>query len=76
MTIKDKLGREFAVGQWVVRATGKNYYPLEIRSVLRVENGKVYLNSAFPKPLNNPGEVVIIADSNDKLASELESKFK
>ena len=57
----DMEGKEFEVGQLVVKSVGQYSGQLRIYEVSRVERGYVYLERS-PMPLRRPELVLILAD--------------
>lgn len=56
----DMLGREFVVGDKVVKAaTSGRAVNLLIGTVTRIENGKMYLDNS-KVPINFPGRLLIV----------------
>ena len=64
--LKDHFERDIVVGQTVCKPTmsGRSAIP-EIRTVIKIENGKVYLDSPKPVALNYSGRIVILAQPGE-----------
>jgi hypothetical protein len=64
--LKDHFDRPLIVGQTVCKPSmsGRSAVP-EIRTVTRIENGKVYLDGAKSVALNYTGRIVILAQPGE-----------
>ena len=64
-TPTDRFGREFAVGDAVAKAEarrGRTTTGFDMRWVIAVEDGKVYLNGINPVALQHPQRCIIVSE--------------